>query len=288
MANEVTKPEDAGIPAWMRAAPTGASFGNIDSSDLKPPRLKLLAGQSPEIMDGVPGAMVGQFWMTVLGINLGPAVTGSPILLRKSYQLWAPKMPGSDQKGPLATASDGIHWDIPNQVFDNIKFQGNPKTYKWVIKKTVFENKMHKFGSSQEDDPKSKPAATLTYDVLWVIDLPNGQKQLCVFTNARTGITPTQTFISTTRAMGVNQYYQRYRIVAQKKTGPTGDPYFSYEYQFIGTLHSEEEGKAMEAIYDQYSKSGFIADFETEADEIKPQPERYTTPRDDDDSQIPF
>ena len=34
-----------------------ASFGNIDASDLKPPQLKLLAGQSPEVTDGVPGTV---------------------------------------------------------------------------------------------------------------------------------------------------------------------------------------------------------------------------------------
>jgi hypothetical protein len=268
MTNELTKPEPNGVPAWMRAASTGATFGNIDASDLKPPRLMVLAGQSPAVMDGTPGAVPGNFWMSILNLNLGQSVTGTPILLRKTYQLWAPKTPGLDQKGPLASASDGIHWDVPDQVFE-VRFPGNPKTYKWHVKKTVFENKMHKFGSSMDDDPKSKPAATLTYDVLWLIDLPNGGKQLCVFTNARTGIGPTQNFISTTRAQGVDQYFQRYRIVVQRKTGPTGDPYFTYEYQYIGTIRDEKEGQETRALYDQYAKSGFIAEFEDEANEVR-------------------
>ncbi len=272
MANDLEKTEDGGVPDWMKRKSSGASFGNIDPSDLKPPQLKLLAGQSPQIMDGIPGAEVGKFWMTILNINLGPMVTGTPILLRKTYQLWAPKMPGNEQKGPLATASDGVNWDVPNQTFE-VRFpaaQGGG-TYTWRIGKRVEEYKMNKFGSSQPDNPKSKPAATLTYDVLWVIDLPNGQQQLCVFTNARTGITPTQNFISTIRAMGVDQYFQRYRIVAEKRTGPTGDPYFSYSYQYIGRLSSEAKGDEMQALYKQYSKSGFIADFAEEADEVRPQ-----------------
>ena len=147
-------------------------------------------------------------------------------MLRKSYQVWAPKAPGSDQKGPLAVASDGINWDVPNQSFD-VKFLGNPRTYTWKLGRTVTETGAHKFGSSQDDDKSSKPIATLTYDVLWLIDLPNGQKQLCVFKSSRTGVKPTQNFISTTKAMGIDQFYQRYRIVVQKKTGPTGDPYFA-------------------------------------------------------------
>jgi len=267
MSDDLVKAESGAVPEWMRKASTGASIGNIDNSDLKPPRLKVLAGQSPEIMDGVPGAQVGMFWMTIHNINLGPAVTGTPIFLRKSYQLWAPKMPGSDQKGPLATASDGIHWDVPDQTFE-VKFPGNSRLYKWHIKKTVFENKMHKFGSSQDDNPSSKPAATLTYDVLWLIEMPNGVRQLCVFTNARTGITPTQNFISTTRAMGVDQFYQRYRIVTEKKTGPTGDPYFTYNYQYLGNIRDEEEGKANRALWEQYRKSGFVTDMDEEAANI--------------------
>jgi hypothetical protein len=294
MTSEITKPENASVPAWMRKASTGASFGNIDASDLKPPRLMVLAGQSPAVMNGTPGAVPGNFWISILNLNLGQQVTGTPILLRKTYQLWAPKAPGSDQKGPLASASDGIHWDQPNQTFE-VKFPGNPKIYKWVIKKTVFENRMDKFGSSQDDDPGSKPAATKTYDVLWLIDLPNGQKQLCVFTNARTGVTPTQNFISTTRTIGVDQFFQRYRIVVQRKTGPTGDPYFTYEYQYVGTFGEEEEelGKFTRSIYDQYSKSGFVTDFEGEADDINTERRTEGSKRDfadkmDDGEEIPF
>ena len=289
MTTDVSKTEDGGIPLWMRKASTGASFGNIDASDLKPPRLMVLAGQSPAVMDGTPGATPGNFWISILNLNLGQAVTGTPILLRKTYQLWAPKAPGTDQKGPLASASDGIHWDVPNQTFE-VRFPGNPRPYKWHIKKTVFENRMHKFGSSMDDDPKSKPAATLTYDVLWLIDLPNGQKQLCVFTNARTGVTPTQNFISTTRAIGVDQFYQRYRIVVQRKTGPTGDPYFTYEYQYVGNVQSEDDGKFTRALWEQYAKSGFVTDFDAEADDIRTEQRTEGGPRDhtDEAEDIPF
>jgi hypothetical protein len=289
MSNELTQRTESGaVPSWMRAASKGASLGNIDASDLKPPRLKILAGQSPEVTDGKPNAVPGNFWMTILEQNLGPQVTGAPILLRKSYQLWAPRGSGVEQKGPLATASDGIHWDTPNQTFE-VRFPGNPTVYKWHIKKTVTENAMHKFGSSQPDNPKSKPAATLTYDMLWLIDLPKGSKQLCVFTSARTGVTPTQNFVSTMMAMGIDHYYQRYRIVAQRRTGPTGDPYFSFEFQHIGNVQDEKEGEALRALYDQYSRSGFVTDFGEEADEIRGTKSAGKTEFSEDDrEEIPF
>jgi hypothetical protein len=269
MTNDLTKTDAAGVPDWMRKASTGASLGNIDSSDLKPPRLKVLAGQSPEIMDGVPGAMVGQLWMTVLNQNLGQSATGTPILLRKSYQVWAPRNPGVEQKGPLATASDGVHWDVPDQTFE-VKFPGNPRAYTWRIGKLVTDFGASKWGSQMDDNPKSKPVATLTYDMLWRIDLPNGQKQLCVFTSSRTGITPVQTFISTLKAMGVDHFFQRYRIVVQRRTGPTGDPYFSYEFQYLGNIEDQTDGEALQALYDQYRKSGFIADLDDETTDVKP------------------
>lgn len=267
MSNEIEPQRSTNVSEFLRKQSTGASFGNIDASDLKPPQLKLLAGQSPEVLDGVPGAVPGNFWITILNQNLGPSVVGSPILLRKSYQVWAPKAPGSDQKGPLAVASDGINWDVPNQTFD-VKFLGNPRTYTWKLGRTVTETGAHKFGSQQDDDKSSKPIATLTYDVLWLIDLPNGQKQLCVFKSSRTGVKPTQNFISTTKAMGIDQFYQRYRIVVQRKTNPTGDNYFSFDYQFAGEVETVPEAKALRALYDQYAKSGFVVDMGDEAADI--------------------
>ena len=267
MANELTEPRSTNISEFLRKESTGASFGNIDASDLKPPQLKLLAGQSPEVLDGVPGAQPGNFWITILNQNLGPSVVGSPILLRKTYQVWAPKSTSSDQKGPLATASDGINWDVPNQSFD-VKFLGNSQIYTWKLGRTVSETGAHKFGSSQPEDKSSKPIATLTYDVLWLVDLPNGQKQLCVFKSARTGVKPTQTFISTVKAMGIDQFYQRYRIVVQRKPGPTGDFYFTYDYQFVGEVESVPEAKMLRGLYDQYAKSGFVVDVGDEAADI--------------------
>ena len=293
MSNDIEPARSTNISEFLRKQSTGASFGNIDASDLKPPQLKLLAGQSPEVTDGIPDARPGNLWLTILNQNLGQQAIVTPILLRKSYQVWAPKMPGSDQKGPLASASDGVNWDVPNQSFD-VRFPGNPRTYTWKLGRTVTETGAHKFGSSQDDDSKSKPIATLTYNILFLVDLPNGQKQLAVFTAARTGVKPVQLFISTVKAMGIDAHYQRYRIVVQKKTGPTNDPYFSFDLQFVGEVGSEAEARMTRGLYDAYVKSGFIVDTGEEHD--APKPQRGTTsdfvpdrePRRDDDMEIPF
>ena len=73
MSNELTEHAVAVCLTSCARCPTGASFGNIDASDLKPPRLKVLAGQSPEVLDGVPNALPGQFLGHHSQQNLGPA-----------------------------------------------------------------------------------------------------------------------------------------------------------------------------------------------------------------------
>ena len=115
-----------------------------------------------------------------------------------------------------------------------------------------------------------------------------------MFKAARTGVKPTQNFISTVKAMEIDQFYQRYRIVVQRKTGPTGDPYFSFDYQFVGEVESMEEAKVNRGLYDSYAKSGFVVDPADEAADIHTERRThrdhggFVPDRDDDKDQIPF
>ena len=92
----------------------------------------------------------------------------------------------------------------------------------------------------------------------------------------------------------IDQFYQRYRIVVQKKTGPTGDPYFSYDFQYAGEIANEDDAKMMRGLYDQYSKSGFVADMADEAADIDTARHTEGTRRDygaarrEIDDEIPF
>ena len=47
MSNEIVN-RDQNLPQWMRSKSTGASLGNLDASDIKPPEVKLLQATSPE------------------------------------------------------------------------------------------------------------------------------------------------------------------------------------------------------------------------------------------------
>ena len=281
MTNDLAKTEAGGVPDWARKASKGIHTDNLSSSDFSPPRLKLLAGQSPEVMQGVPGAAPGNFWLTILNKNLGQSVTGTPIYRHVSYNLWSPSR---EQKAPLATASDGIHWDQPNQIFE-VRYPNSSQTYVWKTKRTVEESGLAEFGSSQPDNPKSKPAASLTYDFLWMIDVPDRGKVLCAWTSSVSGIKATKNFNSTVESVGIDMCLQRYRIIMERATGPTNDVYFTYNYQHIGTI-DEADVDQFQALAARYAKVKFVSD---QADDVKTENTKRDIPDTSADvDEIPF
>ena len=261
MANEI-EPQRSGRPtsAVSPQAIDRRSFGNIDASDLKPPQLKLLAGQSPEVTRRHSRRIAGEFLVNDPQHEPWPERRRLAHLAAQVLSSLGAENAGHrirrDRSRSRPTASIGTF------PISRLK-SGSPATRGPTLGSLAAPSpKRARTSSARARTTTSavKPIATLTYDVLWLIDLPNGQKQLCVFKSARTGVKPTQNFISTTKAMGVDQYYQRYRIIVQKKTGPTGDPYFAYDYQYIGEVETVEEAKALRNMYDAYAKSGFVVD----------------------------
>ena len=283
MASEITEIKDAGVPAWMRAKSSGAQIGNLDASDIKPPEVKLLQATSPECAEQ-PGARAGEFWLTGQNLNLGPEIVGTPIILKKSFVLWNPTK-SLDFKGPLATASDGIHWDIPNQVFD-VRYPNNPTVYKWTTKRTVAESGLDKFGSSRPEDPRSTPAANATYQMLWAFRLPDGRPQLGVITNSRTGIKPMKELFGMIDGKNVDHFFQKFRINAVRLSMRPGEYFFGYKYFAAGLVENETEGDQFKALYERFKKAGFSVDIAGEADAPAPKPAYNPDGGDADD--IPF
>ena len=266
MRNEITK-KDEQTPAWAIAQSTGAPIGNLSADDLKPPEVKLLQATSPEAAEQ-PGARAGEFWLTGQNINLGPEILATPIILKKTFIIWNPTR-SQDFKGPLATASDGIHWDIPNQTFE-VKYPNNPKVYTWKTKKTVAESGLDKFGSSRPEDPRSTPAATETNQMLWAFRLPDGRPQLGVITNSRSGIKPIRELFGMITGKGVDLYFQRFRICAVRVQARPGEYFFSYKYFAEGLVSSEAEGLSYRALHERFRKAGFTTNIADEAESPMP------------------
>jgi hypothetical protein len=272
----------------MRSKSTGASLGNLDASDIKPPEVKLLQATSPECAEQ-PGAVAGSFWLTGQNINLGPEIApATPIILRKSYVLWNPTK-GLDSKVPLAVASDGVHWDIPNQTFE-VYFPNNRTPYKWATKRTVAESGLDKFGSSQPDNPRSTPAASMTYQMLWAFRLPDGRPQLGVITNSRTGIKPMKELFGMIDGKGVDHFFQRFRIQAIRISLRPGEYFFGYKYFAVDNSDmSEAEGDSYKALHERFRKAGFSTSMADEAEASRPV-QTFDQTRDDslDKDEIPF
>src|SRR6185295_10824771 len=144
------------IPAHLQKGKQ-SQLGNIDQSDLIIPRIKLLQSVSPEVT-AFDAAKPGIFWHGIAQEPLGNELPFIPIVLRKSYVLWAPR---NDERGILARARDGIHWDVKEG-----EFKVRPKNYHedviYKMAPTVAQSGLDKFGTSIPTNPQSAPAASLT------------------------------------------------------------------------------------------------------------------------------
>ena len=294
MAQDVAPASKFALPAHLQGKPKVANWGEIDPKQRMLPRLKLLQATSPECATYPGQAIPGQFWHTTLTAMLGTELLGVPLYRRQSYTLWTPKgVPGQDG-GVLARAQDAIHWDPPDGVF-HVRFPNNPKIYTWKTAKTVKESGLEAFGSSRPDDPKSHPAATLTFEVLWFLPDFN---TLALTLNSRGGVKPAKQLFAMVDGKPVSPFNQRYKICSQRTPGPseTGASYFGYVYRSDGYCDAQLSALT-EPLFEQWKGVAFATADESEEDEAPRQPARHepsmAEPRGqagviDNDEDIPF
>jgi len=285
MANEVTTTGDKGVPDWVRQTARKQAPDNIDASDMQPPRIKIMQGTSPELRDYPGQARLGDFWLDSRLMSLGREFKASVITRRKSYALWPPRAPGQDINQPLAVARDGVHWDRPGEEF-TVRFPNNPKGYVWKLKNTVQESGLDKFGSSRHDDPKSPPAATLTYDFLMAIDLTGiGERgyTLAVVTNARSGVKPAKKLLTMMQEQPGDYFYHIYRVLSHEMKGPNGEPYYGFQYRAAGYVDAQI-GAEFAQLHSEWNGERF-ANVDTTA---ATQPSAESARAGDDEDDVPF
>lgn len=294
MAQDITPaPNKFALPAHLQGKPKVESWGDIDPKQRLLPRIKLLQATNPECADYPGEAIPGQFWHTTLTTSLGDELIGVPIMRRQSYVLWTPRGVPGQEGGILARARDYIHWDPPDGEW-HVRFMNNPKIYTWRTKPTVRESGLDVFGSSMTDDPKSKPAATLTFEVLWY--LPD-YGTLALTLNSRGGVQEAKKLFAMVDAKPASPFNQRYRICAQRRPGPSGESYFGYIFR--GDGYCDEALSAItEPLFKQWKDIAFATADETEEDEAPSRapaaPSKWETPEPQgkagvvDDDDIPF
>jgi len=244
MSNDMTTREDQ-LPDYLREF-AKERIGNIDSSDLVIPRVKLMQALSPELIK-FNNAKVGTFWQTIASENMGEELLAIPIVIKKIYVLWAPR---GDDRMILARASDGKHWDVPDLEF-TVKRDGSPTPITYRLGKTVKENGMDDFGSSIPGDPRSIPAASLTYNMLWYFpEFPELSPSVII--NTRSGVAPMRQLLSKIEAKSVAHYAQMFTIGAVQQQGPKGT---FYNYSYTGAGFADKETCSItKALYDKYKE----------------------------------
>ena len=260
MSNDVAKKAEE-LPAHL-AQYQKARIGNIDSTDRIIPRIKLMQAISPELVD-FDNARAGQFWHTISQENLGPIIRAIPIIIRKTYVLWAPR---GDDRGILARAMDGIHWDPADAEF-TVKPKGSPNPIVYKTAKTVMESGLDKFGSSIPGDSNSPPAASLTYNMMWyLVDHPELSPSIII--NTRSSVKPMQQLLSRIDSKPIAHYCQVYDIGSVQQKGAEG-PYFNFTYTGAGNA-GIEQSEICSGLFHQFDKGGWVANDET-ADEPPPE-----------------
>jgi hypothetical protein len=258
--NDVTKVPQSGVPAHL-AQYEKQRIGNVDSSDRVIPRIKLLQAISPELTDFPDKAKAGQFWHSIAQENMGPSLKGIPIVIRKSYVLWAPR---NDDRGILARAMDGIHWEPANAEF-RVKPKGSPKEVVYKTADTVARSGLDEFGTSIPGDPNSAPAASLTYNMLWFFpDFPEFSPSVII--NTRSSIKPMQQLLSRIDSKPVPHFCQVYDISSVQQKGAEG-PYFNFAYSGAG-FTTAEQAAAAQQLYETFSKGGWVANDEAEEEQV--------------------
>jgi hypothetical protein len=275
MNNDVTKTKD-NLPDYLRQYPK-QKIGNIDSTDRIIPRVKLIQAISPELEAFDGQAKTGQFWHTIAQENLGPTLKAIPIIIRKSYVLWAPR---HDDRGILARAMDAIHWDPADAEF-TVKPKGSPSPVTYRTKKTVAESGLDQFGTSIPGDSNSAPAASLTYNMMWyMIDYPELSPSVII--NTRSSVKPMQQLLSRIDSKPVAHFAQLYEIGTVQQKGAEG-PYFNFTYAGAG-FASKADAAICEAMYGTFSQGSWIANDETE----EPVFDKTPTGKSINDKDIPY
>lgn len=240
---EVAVKTDNALPAYLQGKDKDKSvkLGNVDSSDIIIPRVKLLQAVSPEV-EAYNEAKTGQFWHTLAEQALGNEIDIVPIFMKKEVVLWSPR---GDDRGILARSSDCVNWDsgFANLKFD-VKIKGVKETITWDTKGSVKESGLMEFGSMIPGDPDSRPAAATTYRFMFLfpqfLDLGPA-----IIINTRSAIKPARSLISKIELRPADHYAQMYTMKTTDEKGDEGD-YKGYAYTANGYASEEVYNKAKE------------------------------------------
>lgn len=251
------------LPAHLQGGKT-AKIGNVDSTDRVLPRVKLMQSTSPEL-DAFNDAKKGEFWHNIGAVNMGPVLRAIPIIMRKSWVLWSPR---GDDRGVLARANDGVHWDQQPGMEFEVKPKNSPHKVKYILGETVQSKgpngapALSEFGSSIPGDPNSPPAAALTYQFLWFFpDFKLLSPSIII--NTRSSVKPAKDLLSKIDLRPVEHYGQIYNINVVKAKNGAGEEFYNYMYTANGYA-DEDDYNTCRQFHEEFLRTNWVASDESE------------------------
>lgn len=245
------------LPARLKGVERTAKIGNVDTTDLIVPRIKLLQGISPELT-AFDEARAGHFWHSLASVSMGKEVSFIPIIVRKSYVLWAPR---NDERGILARSNDAIHWSPPSGSFKVKPKKAGGREVTWTLAPTVAESGLAEFGSEIPGDTNSAPAASLTYNILaYFPDFP--ELSPAIILNTRSAVKKARLLISKIDLRGVDIYEQQYKMSSIEENAG-GEKFLNYNYVSDGYA-SDELAPRTKEYYERFAAADFRASDEND------------------------
>lgn len=189
------------MPDFMKGE-ENTGLEHLDNSDFIMPIIKLMQATDEDVQTGLVAA--GEFYHLTSKVSVGKEVRFIPCHIRKRYMLFRPQDDTSAGSAILARADDGKHWSPGNASFD-VKPKDSKKTVTWMTKPTVAESRLDQFGTSDPEDPQSKPAATLIYDIVAI--LPDHPELSPVVISLKgSGVTKAKNFFTALKASKAPMY----------------------------------------------------------------------------------
>lgn len=249
---EVAKAEAGGMPAIPDYMRGDAGKGvNVGAEDIEMPRIKLIQNASPEFTDGK--AKPGHFYHTIVEQDLGPSVDLIPIFSFTSHILWRPRWDGG---GILARAMDGRHWSPPTGEFEVRPHKEAKNRVKWRLAPTVEESGLHKWGSSNPEDPQSQPAATRMINVIaWLPVHPSSSP--VVITLQRSSIKIGRRLMGKLKMSDAPAYGLVFKMNSVTDTGPSGE-FFNFSFAAIGLNLDKNLYNQLKQMEDAYRRAGAV------------------------------
>lgn len=162
------------LPDYLKTTKAGGGLEGLGSGDFVLPRIKILQPLSPECKTFPGVALPGMFWHTAASESLGQSVKMVVCAAHKRVAVWSARSGANSEL--LAWSADGVSWSMGgNQEFEftpDVKNQR--RKIKFHTRNNVAQSKLLEWGTSDPENIKSGPLATLIYEYLcYIPDRPD-------------------------------------------------------------------------------------------------------------------